>query len=136
MLRKVFGGLGLAFVLLVGLLIPASSASASAQGCTFAPSGDVCNHTYGSGAKVDTVVAIRDRAPSSGFICNYSADVSVQDPWGRPIYYQHLSHSGCYPGRATLTFQVHRTFYCGYVTSVAWFESGVRQGGYANVNLC
>jgi hypothetical protein len=136
MTRKIFGALAVLALLFAGSLTMAGSASATAQGCTLAPSGYVCNTTYGSGARVDKVVAIRSRSVSAGFICNYSADVSVQDPWGRSVWYRHLSHEGCTALRATLTFPVNRTFYCGYVTSVAWFESGVRQGGYANINLC
>jgi hypothetical protein len=123
--------IGLAFA---GVLSTSSSAAASAEGCTWAPSGYVCNYTHGSGAYVSTIDAIRGR--SSNLICNYAADASVQDPWGRVVWFGHQSHQGCTPARAWFTFKVYRTFRCGYVTSVAWFESGVRQGGYANVNLC
>ena len=136
MIRKISGGLAVLFLLLTGSLLTAGSASATAQGCTFAPGGYICNTTQGSGGRVDQVVAIRGRSIATGMICNYSADVSVQDPYGRPVWFGHKSHIGCYPYRATLTFPVHRTFPCGYVTSVAWYESGVQQGGYANVNLC
>ena len=122
---------GLAFV---GVVASATGASASAEGCTWAPSGYVCNYTYGSGAYVDRIAAIRGRTGS--LICNYSADASVQDPWGRVVWYGHQSHAGCTPLRAYFNFYPRRTFHCGYVTSVAWFESGVRQGGYANISLC
>jgi hypothetical protein len=122
-------------VAMTTLLSVSTDASASAEGCTWAPSGGVCNYTYGSGARVDEINAIRDRV-NNQLICNYSADASVEDAYGRVVWFQHQSHTGCTPARAYFRFYPKRTFVCGYVTAVAWYESGVQQGGYANVNLC
>lgn len=121
----------------VGMGVAAQPASAYAQGCTAAPWGYVCNTTYGSGAYVPQVTAIRTKI-SGELICNYSADVSVLDGRNQAHvkWYQHFSHGGCSAGRAWFNAYPIRTFPCGDVTSVAFFENGARQGGYATIRLC
>jgi hypothetical protein len=113
----------------------AGPAWASNESCTKAPYGYVCNYTHGSGARVDTVDAIRAKASGEG-INNPSADVSVLDANARVKWFQHKGKGGTYFGRTSLTFDVHRTFVCGYETSVAFYENGSQQGGYPNVVLC
>jgi len=121
----------------VGVIAMATPALAYANRCTPAPYGYVCNTTYGNGAYVPQVTAVRGKA-SGDLICNYSADISVLDGrnQSRVKYYKHFSYGGCSVGRAWFNAYPVRTFACGDVVSVAWFEDGKREGGYANVRLC
>jgi hypothetical protein len=111
------------------------AAYATAQSCTRAGIGAVCNTTYGSGARVDEIWAIRDKGFS---IMNPSADASVLDGRNQAHvkWFQHKSRTGSDVGRSWLIFYPARTFACGDVTSVRFYENNVPQGGFANVRLC
>jgi hypothetical protein len=136
-MRRMFTLVAVLLLATVGSLTFASPASAYAQGCTAAPYGYVCNTTYGNGNYVPQVTAIRTKA-SASWICNYTAHISVLD--GRNTanvkYFRSFYHGGCTVGRAWFDAYPQRYFSCGDITSVAWFEDGVRQGGYANIRLC
>lgn len=113
----------------------ATPAHADAQSCARAGVGSVCNTTKGSGAYVREIWAIRDKGWS---IMNPSADASVLDGRdnSRVKWFQHKSRTGSDIGRSWLIFYPQRTFSCGDVTSVRFYENGTPQGGYANVRLC
>jgi hypothetical protein len=115
------------------LLTSASPASATAQQC--AAFSATCNTTYGSGARVDKVVAIHD---FPWRICNYGADVSVLDGRNHAHvkWFKHITVNSCVPLRAYITFTINRTFSCGDVTSVLFYSGSDPTGGYANVRLC
>jgi len=115
-------------------LLP-TAASATAQSCTRAGLGVVCNTTYGSRAYVDRIVAIRDKGWD---IPNPSADASVLDGHNHAhvLWFQHQSRTGSFVGRAWFNFYPRRNFLCGDVTSVRFYENRTPQGGYANVRLC
>jgi hypothetical protein len=136
-MRKGFTLIAAILLALTGSLAIATPALAFAQKCTWAPYGLVCNSTYGNGDYVAQISAIRDKA-NAEMICNYSAHISVLD--GRNTanvkYFRSFYHAGCTPGRAYFNTYPQRHFACGDITSVAWWENGVRQGGYANVRLC
>lgn len=131
-MRRLFTFSAVVVLMFSTMVVVAPAAFATAQSCTSAPRGYVCNTTYGSGARVDRVAAIRAQPQT----CNYSADMSVLDPWGRVKHFQHKSFGGCSYVRSWIWFDVYRTFRCGDETSVRWYENGVPQGGYANVVLC
>ena len=135
--RVVFSALLVSTLSAMGLFFTASPASAAAQKCTSAPYGYVCNSTYGSGAWVPQITAVRGKA-SGDLICNYSAHISVLDGRNHANvkFRQTFRNSGCTVGRAWFNSYPARHFSCGDVTSVAWFEDGRQEGGYANVKLC
>jgi hypothetical protein len=114
-----------------------SPAHATAQACitTYVPPGTVCNTTYGSGARVDQIDAVRN---AKWVVVNPGADASVLDGrnHSRVKWFQHQERRGDYPLRVWFRFYPRRIFACGDVTSVAWYESGGPKGGYVNVTLC
>jgi hypothetical protein len=115
-------------------LLP-NSAFADAQSCARTGIGSVCNTTKGSGAYVREIWAIRDKGWN---IMNPSADASVLDGRNNAHvkWFQHKARTGSDVGRSWLIFYPQRTFSCGDLTSVRFYENGVPQGGYANVRLC
>lgn len=131
-LKKLIATVSASFLTGSGVLGVTTIASATAEGCTSAPSGYVCNNTKGDKARVDSIYVIRGR---SGLVCNWGADASVLAPGGRVKWFRHYNHIGCTPGRAYIKFDVNKTFNCGDETSIRFYESGVPQGGYAIVKL-
>ena len=131
-LRKFLSAVSVTLLAGSSVLTLPTIASASAEGCTSAPSGYVCNNTKGDKARVNSVYAIRSR---NGLICNWGVDVSVLAPGGRVKWFRHFDHIGCTPVRAYVKLNVNKTFSCGDETSVRFYESGAPQGGFANVKL-
>lgn len=139
MLRRILAAAAVVLGVLTVMVFGATVASATAKSCTQHTWGRVCNTTYGSGARVDHVLASRDKYfIKDPYICDYSADISVLDGRNRAHvkYFAHPSHVGCIFGDyAGLDQAVHRVFACGDVVSVRWYD---RDGasGYANRTLC
>jgi hypothetical protein len=136
-MKKASLGGTVAVACLVSTLTFAGVAHADAQSCTRVGAGAVCNTTKGSGAYVREIWAIRDK-PLSTSIMNPSADASVLDGRNNAHvkWFQHKSRTGSDVGRSWLIFYPQRTFACGDLTSVRFYENNVPQGGYANVRLC
>jgi hypothetical protein len=80
-------------------------AFATAEGCTSAPQGYICNKTRGDKARVDSIYVIRTRVKGKPrLVCDYSADASVLAPGGRVKWFSHQKHVGCTPVRAFFKF--------------------------------
>ena len=124
-----------AAALLASLVAP-NPAFADAQSCArIGLTGSVCNTTKGGGAFVREIWAIRDKTWE---INNPGADASVLDGRNHAHvkWFQHKSTKSSDVGRAWLIFYPGRTFACGDLTSVQFYENGSAQGGVANVRLC
>jgi hypothetical protein len=127
---------GATVVAVLALLLLPSPAFADAQSCArVGLRGSVCNTTKGGGAYVREVWAIRDKPWE---INNPGADVSVLDGRNHAHvkWFQHRSTKSSDVGRSWLIFYPRRTFTCGDLTSVQFYENGSAQGGVANVRLC
>ncbi len=135
--KKLIATVSAFFLTVSGILGVTTIAFATAEGCTFAPSGYVCNNTKGDKARVDSIYVIRGRKQGKlpGLICDWGADASVLAPGGRVKWFRHYNHIGCTPGRAYVKFDVNKTFNCGDETSARFYEGGKPQGGYAIVKL-
>lgn len=128
-------------VLAAGAVLGASTASATATSCISHHIGRVCSTVHGSGARVDRVGVTRENWNLRLYeICDYSAEISVLDGrnQARVKFYTHPSHIGCTSPASLLILsgQINRTFACGDVVSVRWYDRSGSPSGYVNKRLC
>ena len=112
------------------LVVLVPKAGASAEGCTAAPLGYVCNYTHGTSTWVSEVDAIRGKL-SWDAICSYSAKVFFYIPHrGTRVRRSGIVHNGaCSFGRAWINFAINRHYRDGTKICVAFYEYHRQQGG-------
>ena len=120
--RVLLGGFA-AGALMLG--VGASSAAASADGCTYTsfPDEYVCGVVEGEGLHVETMDVVRGKL-LGGTIRDYHAEVTVTSAAGTEWRYTSETHAGKTYLRADRSLGIHRDFPDGSRICGSFFEGG------------
>lgn len=105
-----------------GVLGTAVAASASAETCISARSGNVCTKVNGGGTWVDSVRSTKINWSAASAVCNYSAWFYYVPPSGGAYGLGYLKRDGCSPYVSWLQLTVNRSFPKNTLVCTKWFE--------------